>query len=221
MCLPLCSYDANMTDIKLLAGVCGKEFHKLLRCGAGGRNHASCCTRRGVSPACLSLCSGVMVNSLIETAVTCIPYIGNIAQCFEEGTGILPGPISELHATVIDQHAILLEWEAPIATNTTIDYVVHYQKVDNTSMHETMLKLDHVSFFIIITISLGYFFQQMNVSSTTATITDLEANSTYQVFVVARNQHGTSLPSSIIVIKLVKTGLGYFKSHFRFNNSIF
>lgn len=85
MCLPLCSYDANMTDIKLLAGVCGGEFHKLLRCGAGGRNHGSCCARRGVPPSCLSLCSGVMVDSLLVTATTCIPYIGNIAQCFEEG----------------------------------------------------------------------------------------------------------------------------------------
>lgn len=45
----------------------------------------------------------------------------------------------------------------------------------------------------------------MNVTATTATITDLEAESTYHIFVVSRNQHGTSLPSSIIVIKLIKT----------------
>lgn len=85
VCLPLCSYDANMSDLKLLAGVCSVEFHKLLRCGAGGRNHGTCCTRRGVPPNCLSLCSGVIVDSLLSTATTCIPYIGNIAQCFEEG----------------------------------------------------------------------------------------------------------------------------------------
>lgn len=84
-CLPLCSYDANMTDIKQLAGVCAGEFHKLLRCGAGGRNHGGCCARRGVPPACLSLCSGVIMDSLLATATSCIPYIGNIAQCFEEG----------------------------------------------------------------------------------------------------------------------------------------
>lgn len=134
-----------MSDIKLLAGVCGAEFHKLLRCGAGGRNHGACCTRRGVPPACLSLCSGVIVDSLLVTATTCVPYIGNIAQCFEEGTGLLPGPVSELHSTVVDEHSVLLEWEPPGEGVNVSDYVVHYQKVDNTSMHETLLKLDHVS----------------------------------------------------------------------------
>lgn len=145
VCLPLCSYNANMSDIKLLAGVCGAEFHKLLRCGAGGRNHGTCCSRRGVPPACLSLCSGVIVDSLLVTATTCVPYIGNIAQCFEEGTGRLPGPISELHATVVDEHSVLLEWEPSSEGVNVTDYVVHYQKVDNTSMHETLLKLDNVS----------------------------------------------------------------------------
>ncbi|KAJ3623708.1 hypothetical protein MTP99_017378 [Tenebrio molitor] len=189
VCLPLCSYNANMSDIKLLAGVCGAEFHKLLRCGAGGRNHGTCCSRRGVPPACLSLCSGVIVDSLLVTATTCVPYIGNIAQCFEEGTGRLPGPISELHATVVDEHSVLLEWEPSSEGVNVTDYVVHYQKVDNTSMHETLLKLDN----------------QVNVTGTTTTLTGLETDSTYHIFVVSRNQEGTSLPSSIIVIKLTKS----------------
>lgn len=144
-CLPLCSYDANMSDIKTLAGVCGGEFHKLLRCGAGGRNHGACCSRRGVPPACLSLCSGVILDSLLVTATTCVPYIGNIAQCFEEGTGLLPGPISELHATVLDDQTISLVWEAPSDGSNVTDYVIHYQKMDNSSMHETLMKLDNVS----------------------------------------------------------------------------
>lgn len=85
MCLPLCSYNANMSDIKALAGVCAGELHKLLRCGAGGRNHGSCCARRGVPNTCLSVCSGVILDSLIATTSSCIPFIGNIVQCFEEG----------------------------------------------------------------------------------------------------------------------------------------
>ena len=85
VCLPLCSYNANMSDIRTLAGVCVSELNKLLQCGAGGRNHGNCCARRGVPNACLSVCSGVIVESLIVTAGTCIPFIGNIVQCFEEG----------------------------------------------------------------------------------------------------------------------------------------
>lgn len=150
VCLPLCSYDASMSDIKALAGVCSGEFHKLLRCGAGGRNHGSCCSRRGVPPACLSLCSGVIVDSPLITATSCVPFIGNIVQCFEEGTGILPGPISELHVTSVTDNAVTLKWEPPTDGSNITDYVVHYQKVDNTSIHETLLKLDNVSHIIYI-----------------------------------------------------------------------
>lgn len=85
MCMPICSFDASMSKLKALGGVCASEFSKLLRCGAGGRNHRGCCSRRGVPPACLPLCSGVIVESVIVTVSVCVPYIGNIVQCFEEG----------------------------------------------------------------------------------------------------------------------------------------
>ncbi|XP_025837036.1 Ig-like and fibronectin type-III domain-containing protein 1 [Agrilus planipennis] len=186
VCLPLCSYDANMSDIKALAGVCSEEFHKILKCGAGGRNHGSCCTRRGVPHSCLPLCAGVIADNLILTATTCIPFIGNIAQCFEEGTDLLPGPIKELHATVTGDDVIELEWEGPNDGSNVTDYVVHYRKTDNTSLHETPLKLEN----------------QLNVTETFATLTDLEEGALYQIFVVSKNQHGTSLPSSTILINV-------------------
>lgn len=37
VCMPLCSYDAKMSDLRTLAPLCAQEFHKLLRCGAGGQ----------------------------------------------------------------------------------------------------------------------------------------------------------------------------------------
>ncbi|KAH9635955.1 hypothetical protein HF086_015529 [Spodoptera exigua] len=36
VCMPLCSYDAKMSDLRMLAPLCAQDFHKLLRCGAGG-----------------------------------------------------------------------------------------------------------------------------------------------------------------------------------------
>lgn len=38
-CMPLCSYDASVKDVRALATMCAPHFHTLLRCGAGGRNH--------------------------------------------------------------------------------------------------------------------------------------------------------------------------------------
>ncbi|GFG31451.1 hypothetical protein Cfor_07805, partial [Coptotermes formosanus] len=191
VCLPLCSYNANMSDIRALAGVCGSELHKLLRCGAGGRNHGSCCARRGVPNTCLSVCSGVIVDSLIATAASCIPFIGNIVQCFEEGTGLLPGPISELHATTVTNTSASLQWEAPTDGSNVTDYMVHYQQLDNTSMHETVQKLRH----------------QLIVNDTKVEISNLETGTMYNFFVVSRNMHGTSLPSSVLMINITHTEL--------------
>ncbi|XP_066906093.1 Ig-like and fibronectin type-III domain-containing protein 1 [Halyomorpha halys] len=191
-CMPLCSYDASMSQLKMLAGVCGAEFFKLIRCGAGGRNHTPCCTRRGVSPPCLPVCSGTLIQSLITTTHTCIPYIGNIVQCFEEGTGKLPGPISELHALEITDSDITLTWKPPTEGANVTDYLINYKKVDNTSIHETVLKLDNL----------------LNTTSTTEKITGLETGKLYKIFVVARNEHGTSLPSSILHVNISKTVVG-------------
>uniref|UniRef100_T1HB70 Uncharacterized protein n=1 Tax=Rhodnius prolixus TaxID=13249 RepID=T1HB70_RHOPR len=191
-CMSLCSYDASMTKLKSLAGVCGPEFSKLVRCGAGGRNHSPCCSRRGVPAACLPLCSGVVIQSLAATATTCVPYIGNIVQCFEEGTGLLPGPISELHAVSVTDSEVYLAWEPPTEGANATDYVIHFKKVDNTSMHETILKLDN----------------QKNASTTSEKISGLETGHLYNVFVVARNEYGTSLPSSVLLINITKTDLG-------------
>lgn len=185
VCLPLCSYDANMNDVKRLA-VCGSEFHTILRCAAGGRSHGSCCSRRGVPANCLPLCSGVIVDSLRSTATNCVTYIGNIVQCFEEGTGKLPAPVSGVQAVTLDATSIMLEWSPPDEGPNVTDYVIHYQKVDNISVHETLQKLD----------------KQVNSTANFIALTGLEENATYQVFVVARNDHGTSLPSSIVFIKL-------------------
>lgn len=38
LCMPLCSYDASMVDLKNLAALCAQDFQKLLRCGVGGNN---------------------------------------------------------------------------------------------------------------------------------------------------------------------------------------
>lgn len=191
-CMPLCSYDASMSQLKSLAGVCGAEFYKLIRCGAGGRNHGPCCARRGVPSPCLTVCSGAVVQSLVTTTTTCIPYIGNIVQCFEEGTDLLPGPISELHATKITDSEVELTWEPPSGGANVSDYIIHYSAVDNTSIHETLLKLEN----------------QITTKMTTETLKNLEKGKLYNMFVVSRNEHGTSLPSSILLINVSSTDVG-------------
>lgn len=44
----------------------------------------------------------------------------------------------------------------------------------------------------------------MNVTDTMARIENLEVNSTYHLFVVAVNEHGTSLPSSMLLLNITE-----------------
>ncbi|XP_063625703.1 Ig-like and fibronectin type-III domain-containing protein 1 isoform X1 [Cydia splendana] len=187
VCMPLCSYDAKMSDLRALAPLCAQEFHKLLRCGAGGRNHEACCARRGVPANCRGVCAGAYTGGIN----TCVPYIGNIVQCFEEGTGLLPGPPREVHAIVSttgDKATGFLDWSAPEDGANATSYVVHWQRVGNNSQpyYYNTLQLDN----------------QINTTDSMANIENLEVNATYHVFVVAVNEHGTSLPSSMLLINI-------------------
>ena len=55
-CMPLCSYDASVTQVKALSGICADDMSKMIRCSAGGRDHLPCCARRGVPKQCQPLC---------------------------------------------------------------------------------------------------------------------------------------------------------------------
>lgn len=84
-CMPLCDYSAKLSTLRQLTQSCTKDFPKLLRCGAGGRNHIQCCERRGIPPSCHGFCTGHVTEELVVTAAACLPYIGSVLQCFEEG----------------------------------------------------------------------------------------------------------------------------------------
>ncbi|CAH0694433.1 unnamed protein product [Spodoptera exigua] len=187
VCMPLCSYDAKMSDLRMLAPLCAQDFHKLLRCGAGGRNHEQCCARRGVPSSCRGVCAGAYSGGVNS----CVPYIGNIVQCFEEGTGLLPGPPRELHA-LVNSNSVFLDWTTPQDGANATSYVVYWQKIDNNSQPYSYNTMQNT-------------YNKLNVSDTMTHINDLEKNSTYHVFVVAANMYGESLPSSMLLFNVSET----------------
>lgn len=124
----------------------------IAKCASGGRDHIPCCTRRGVINRCLPLCQG----KLPQPPVDCIAYGGNIIQCFEEGTENIPGPVENLHATLVTKSSISLEWipneedsnHTSTSSNTKktkqIDFVIQYGKVNNMTLYETVVKMENV-----------------------------------------------------------------------------
>lgn len=49
--------------------------------------------------------------------------------------------------------------------------------------------------------------QQLIVNDTKVEISNLETGTMYNFFVVSRNMHGTSLPSSVLMINITHTGM--------------
>lgn len=187
-CMPLCSYEIKMSDLQTLGSACLASIGNVVRCAAGGRDHSPCCQRRGVSKKCMPICKGVL-----SQPTECVSFAGNIIQCFEEGTGNIPGPVESLHASSITNNSITLNW-LPFENdteNTQIefkDFLVQYGKVDNMTMYETIAKLDN----------------EINTTDTDIDLNNLEPNSLYRFMVIARGTYGNSLPSSMLLINTSK-----------------
>jgi hypothetical protein len=133
-------------------------------------------------------------KGLLAQPTECVSYAGNIIQCFEEGTGNIPGPIENLHATSVTNNSISLSW-TPFdndTENTQIgfkDFLVQYGKVDNMTMYETVIKLDN----------------EMPSTDTEIDLNNLEKNTLYRIMVIARGKFGNSLPSSMLLINTSRT----------------
>lgn len=110
---------------------------------------------------------------------------------FNAGTGLIPGPIVQLTASFITDSSVTLSWQPP-EEGSVDSYFVHYMMVEEqASKASTSLELDH----------------QINVTDTRAVVGGLKKNQLFNFFVVAANEHGTSLPSSIITVNVTKEGV--------------
>lgn len=74
-------------------------------------------------------------RGMLTQPTECVSFSGNIIQCFEEGTGNIPGPVDNLHATSVTNNSISLSW-SPFENDTDNsqirfkDFLVQYGKVD-------------------------------------------------------------------------------------------
>ena len=193
-CLNLCRFNASITEARKLAPLCKEDFHRITKCQSAGRDHLPCCSRRGVGPECLGLCQGTQVEEDSSVYGTCITYIGNIMTCLEEGVLTLPAPVTGFHAQYVDDTKVTFSWDLP--DNSTVapqvqQYEVYYKELRNQS-------------------GSGVFAydRNINVTGTTRllTIKGLTPNTDHQFFVVARNQYGTSLPTSLITVNTSRVG---------------
>ncbi|KAI0211262.1 hypothetical protein LSAT2_003909 [Lamellibrachia satsuma] len=176
-CLPICSpptFNPSSFDMER----CDRYMTQLLHCGSDGSNHIPCCRRRHVPTQCLDICLGKLPKEMDESHMVCPRKTLDILACFEEGKLLLPGPPKGLLVRAISPTKLYVKWHAPDKNgDSVIGYYIFYQRGGSTDYRSSGLVLDVLY-----------------------RIENLDAATAYNLYVVAVNEHGTSLPSYIIHI---------------------
>jgi len=199
-CQPLCSYNAKMSDVEKYGLLCVHDFSKIVRCAVAGRDHLPCCTRRGVPKACQPLCQAVHQTSTGAEFSKCLPHIGQVLVCLEEGSVQLPPPVRALRAIYVNDSQVGLVWRTGSgdlnspedASNNVTHFEVYYKRLDVNSSVGTVFSSDN----------------QINTTDSRAVVSGLETGGLYRFFVVSRNAQGTSLPSSILRVNVSAAAWG-------------
>jgi len=182
MCASLCSYNVKMSEVSRLGPDCAEEMSKVLRCAVGGRDHLPCCTQRGVPKSCQPLCQAVHQRSTGADFNSCLPVIGQVLTCLEEGPLQLPAPVKDLRAVEAEDGRVVVAWRSG-STNVS-HWEVYYKKMEGTANDGTVFASD----------------KQLNATTERAEVENLEVGAFYRFFVIARNDWGTSLPSALVIV---------------------
>lgn len=190
LCLPLCSYSVKVNEVLGLGPLCvdATTASIIVRCTVGGRDHKPCCERRGVSPECHGLCGGLIDGTPFQVGTRCGPEGPNILLCVKEGAETLPGQPWDLHAYKSTRDSIYLRWKTSdedLARGVnSVNFTVRYSPIVGLQIPIHPLK---------------YKFQ-VNTSSTEMVLENLNASTTYSIFVQSFNSFGTSLPSFVLLV---------------------
>uniref|UniRef100_A0A915K9V9 Ig-like and fibronectin type-III domain-containing protein C25G4.10 n=1 Tax=Romanomermis culicivorax TaxID=13658 RepID=A0A915K9V9_ROMCU len=153
-----------------LSFTCRKDFDKVSPCLADGRDHTECCREKGVYGACLKFCDGT-AEPLAMSNILCMTLdIQAIFSCYKRGYVTLPSAPTNLTVYDVDANTAYVSWTAPISNPDLVqNYSLFYGK-------NSMIELRN--------------------AKSPYRLQELQADSLYSVYVVARGDKGSSLRSA-------------------------
>ncbi|XP_013407685.1 Ig-like and fibronectin type-III domain-containing protein 2 isoform X2 [Lingula anatina] len=174
LCMPLCQ---NTVNIKLSTVLqCTAELGTVYSCLAGGRNHTGCCVARDVIPDCLSYCGG-QNTAASWSQLQCALQLPQIETCIMEGGALIPAPPQNIRLRSVSSNSAELQWD--VDTPETVKYFQIFLRNKTSGGNKTEI--------------------QASSTARQALLPPLVPNTLYEVYMVARGQNGSSIPSSELV----------------------
>ena len=152
---------------------CLKSGSKIFSCLADNKDHTTCCRQRNIPTACLKMCSGSLEPTL-PTDIVCLPFMSELSSCLLQGYGVLPSPPRDLKVSDVHNTWAVLQWQPPETPGNTVqDYVVFWSEETDGQLFWHNTQSPYI-------------------------LEGLKPESTYQVYIEAKNSYGKGEPSSTI-----------------------
>ncbi|XP_069124392.1 Ig-like and fibronectin type-III domain-containing protein 2 [Argopecten irradians] len=178
-CMPACNPYSVAVGFDA-ATACSTDLFKILKCASEGKNHAACCKRRLVPNKCLDLCLGQLPANADDSYLSCLNHVMDMFACVEQGRVLLPSPPVSVSAVATSQYdSILVTWQKPLDNSDIVtSYRIHYKvSGSDSAFFSTPLIDKHDTLF---------------------SVSNLQRNTEYVIYVNAITDHGSSQPSAFV-----------------------
>ncbi|XP_053383236.1 Ig-like and fibronectin type-III domain-containing protein 1 [Mercenaria mercenaria] len=133
----ICTYDIDINNIFSNSALthCANYLTDFFSCAADGKDHSKCCTKQGVTEACLPFCAGVIPehDNQLELLV-CLPHANILINCAIQGAHYIPSPPRNVHVQQM-YDTVKVFWDVPEQNADKVDvYHVYYR---SKSVEET------------------------------------------------------------------------------------
>lgn len=196
--------------------ICAPWSNVTFSCLASQADHSECCKARGVSPFCLSICSGEM-KKLDYRHFRCLTHMSTYTNCILESHDVLPGPPHKFTVGPITSNWAVLNWRPPSRRASTLQgYRIFWRRVEptsspassssslveppsgNSSLTETSSAAS-TSLLAPLAGSAPFgddsYYSSAEAATNPYLLDALQADTVYETFVVAVNKYGQSKPS--------------------------
>lgn len=206
--------------------VCAPWSNITFSCLSSRVDHTDCCKARGVSPFCLSMCSGD-VKKLDYRHFRCLTHMSTYTNCILESHDVLPGEPQNFTVGPITSNWAVLNWKPPKRRSSSIQgYRIFWRRltsptqsnsaslagdqllnIGNSSLTETS---SAASASLVSQLSGSapindeFLYSNAEAATNPYLLDALQADTVYETFVVAVNSYGQSKPSVRFLFQTLK-----------------